>query len=207
MLVALVLVRAPTDRLGVLAVLGRELVAAQQFGDEAPPPIACVRRLRLRVAVDGERVGDALDAQVQVERVVVRVIRLDAPVAEAAIHRAFERRVVGDFSVGRDFDVADQPVVNLGRLDVRAGIRRLDLDRGLVLPRVVDDLTRERRQAVDGEARATFALALRQHGVRPLLAQARELDVLQRPLAVIGLGVRGELESLFRVVEDVLVRH
>ena len=112
--------------------------------------------MRHRVAVDRKRIGDALDADVEIESVVVRVVGLDAEVADARVNGRFERGVIRHIRIAALLDVADQAGVNLGGLDVGVAVSGANADRGLVLACVVDHLPSEGGQAVDRETRAAL---------------------------------------------------
>ena len=188
-------------------VLAFELINRQQIGHE---PVAPVRRIgggRLRVAVDRERVRNAPNDDVQIERVVVGVIDIDPEIAEAAIDRRLKRSVVGHVGIRHALDVADQPVVNFGRLGVRVAVSGPHADRGLVLARVIHDLPHEGRQAVDRQTRAPFRLAILAHLLGPLLAQARETQIVNRPLPIHRFGIVRELEPLLRIRQCVAIGH
>jgi hypothetical protein len=70
-----------------------------------------------------------------------------------------ERGVVGHIGVDGLLDMPEQPVDDLGRLDIGVAVDGMDVDAGLVLPGVVHDLADEARQPVDGEAGPAFELA------------------------------------------------
>ena len=134
--------------------------------------------MRCGIAVDSQRVGNALYADVQIERVVERIVRLDAEVAEATIDRRLQCGVIRHIGVTGLFDVADQAVVNLGCFDVGVAVCGADFNRGLVLARIVDDLPSKRRQAVDRQTRTALALAGLTYLVVPLLAHPGEAQIV-----------------------------
>jgi hypothetical protein len=138
----------------------------------------------VRVAIDAERIGDALDAQVQVERVLKGVMQPDPEIAEPDRDCAFRGGVIGHVRVRRVFDIADQPVIDVGRFLVGPAIDGMHPDLRLVLAGVVDDLADEGRELVDGQAGAVFLRALLDDVGRPLLPEAGELEVFQ-PIAAV----------------------
>src|SRR5258706_14765752 len=82
----------------------------------------------------------------------------------------------------------------------------MNLDRWLVLPRIVDNLADEGRQLVDRETRPALFLAASPDIHGPLLAQPREADIVERAFAVLGFALGDELEGIFGVFEDVVIR-
>jgi hypothetical protein len=93
--------------------------------------------------------------------------------------------------------VADQAVVDLGHMRVGAVADRVDVDAGLVLAGVVDDLEDEAVQLVQRQAGLAVEFAVAADVLGPLLLEAGEPDVLQREPAVLGprllAAVDGEL--------------
>ena len=192
----------PIDRSGI-AVLCLELRLGQTVHDKCRVPVAAIRLRGIWIAVDRKRVDDPLDHDVHVERVVKGVVEADAPVAETTRHGALDACVICNVCRRRVFDIADQPVDDLGSLGVRATIDRVHLDRRLVHARVVHHLPDEGGQLVDGEARTPITLALLQDALRPLFIQARKPDIIQRGSAVVigsvgrlGKGVLGFFQNV-----------
>ena len=135
------------------------------------------------------------------------MVEADAPIAETHADGGLDRGVIGNIGVGCIFDMPDESVEDLRRLGIGRRIHRMHLHRRLHLPRVVDDLADEGRQAVDRETRAPLQLPLADDLLRPLLAEARETNVVARGFAVVALGIGGAFESFLGVGKDVGFRH
>ncbi len=203
---AQIAVRGPVHRLGALPPrLERRL--GQGVDHEGGVPVRAVRRRGIGVAIDREWIGHPLDHQVLVEAVVRRIAGVDPEIAEPAGHREIEGGVIGHLGIRRLLDIADQPVEDLRRLRISPVVHRMAGDRRLVLPRVIDHLADEGRQPVDGQAGPPVQLPVPPHLVRPLLAQPREPDVIQRFAPVLRLVLSRQVERLAGVFEDVFGFH
>ena len=123
------------------------------LGDEAPLSVGAARVLDRRVHVDAERVADAPDADVLIERLVVAVFRQQADVALAVGHLVVAGGVVGHVGVRHILNVPHHAVENLSHLHVGVVVRRDDLAAGPVLALLVRHLTDVLRQLVDRQAR------------------------------------------------------
>jgi hypothetical protein len=99
--------------------------------------------------------------------------------------------------------VPDDALADLGALDVGAVANGRDLDAGHVLPLIVRHLVQERRQLVDGEARAAVELALASLLGRPVIA-GEESQVIELVAAVLAVGGVAELEEVLRGLDDFL---
>ena len=106
------------------------------------------------VHVHGERVADALDADVLVKRVRIAVLGQHANVAFTVGDLVVTGGVVGYVCVRDVLDMPHDAVKNLGNLQVCLVIHGDDFARGPVLPLVVGDLTNVLRQLVDGQTGA-----------------------------------------------------
>ena len=184
-----------------------ELVIGEPLDDVAYVPVRRVRTLTRRIAVDRQRVGNALDNDVLIEHVMTRVFGGDADVPDPARHRRFDGRVVCNVGIARVLDLSQQTGDDLRSADIARVIHRMDLDRRLVLPRVVDHLSNKRRHAIDRHHRTTFAFALPTDRLGPLLAETREPHILDVRLAVLRLVLNGAVERLACFGDDVLVAH
>ena len=149
----------PIDRLGAL-VAALEFVLRQHLDQERRVPVRAVGGFRVGVAEDVERVRDALDEDVLLERIVLGKVHVDAEVAEAHGHGEVGRGVVGHIGVGGLLDVADKAVDDGGRRHVGAAVHRPHLDLRLVRARIVGHLADVRRQLGDGQRRTPLRLAL-----------------------------------------------
>ncbi len=195
--------RIPVHLVGAL-VASLEPLAVHGIDHEGQAPVAAVRCGRIGIGEDRERIGHPLDDDVLVEPVVARIAGVDAEVAEPAGHRAIQRRVIGRVGVRDVLDVADQAVDDLRHGRIRRVVGRVHLDRRPVLAGVVDHLADEGRQAVDGQARPGVQLAALPHLGRPLLAQTREADVVERRRPVLRLVRHAQLEGLLRLFQKVV---
>ncbi len=155
------------------------------------------------IAVDAERVGDTLDADVLIEAVVVAVGGVDLEVAPPVGDGGFQGGIVSLIGRTDRLDVADQAVNDLGGLGVGLAVHGVNDERRRVLACVVDDLADERRQAVDRQTGAMLKLTLVAHVEGPLLAQPGKAYVVQARDAVIRLMLYAELERLLGVGDEV----
>ena len=105
--VAVIAVCAPVAGQRVLAVLGFELRNRHQVGDKPEAPVASIRCRAGGVGINRQRVGNALNLDVEIKRIFVRVVRGQTEVAEARVDRRFQRGVVGHVSIAALLDVAD----------------------------------------------------------------------------------------------------
>src|SRR5689334_6128410 len=96
------------------------------------------------------------------------IIHAHGDVAEAARDCVFRGRVVSHIGRAGIFDIADEPAIDLGRFGIGVAVGWMSLDGRFVLPRVVDDLTDERRQPVDRQTWGIFGLAILYKFRRPL---------------------------------------
>ena len=132
------------------------LVPRQVFRDEAPLSIRTARVLDGGVHVHGERVADALDADVLVKGVRITVLGQHANVAFTVSDLVVTGGVVGYVSVRDVLDMPHDAVKYLGYLQVSLVIHGDDFSRGPVLPLVVGDLTNVLRQLIDGQTGASI---------------------------------------------------
>ncbi|ODJ88483.1 hypothetical protein CODIS_14930 [Candidatus Thiodiazotropha endolucinida] len=112
-------------------------------------PITRIRTQRIRIAIDTEYVRDPLYPQIQLKRIVRRIINPHPPVPVTTRHRMLNPRVIRHLRIRRVLNVPDQSTVNLRRLNIRAIIHRMHLDARPVLPRIIHHLTDKRRHPVD----------------------------------------------------------
>ena len=199
-------VRREVNRRG-LRIAALELFLGDQLGYERDVPVRRIRRHGVGVAVHPQRIRDALENNVLIPAFVVSIGQVDAEIAEAARRRVIQRRVIGRVGVGRTFDVADQAGNDLGRFRISPAVLRQNLNRRLVLSGVVDDLTNERRQLVDGQARPAVNTPLLFQALVPLLTQPGELHILPIGRAIVALAFLAPRKVVTSLLEEVFVFH
>ena len=129
-------------------------VAQQVFGDETPLRIRPARVLDGRVHVHRERITDAPNLDVLIERIVVAILGQQTDVALAIRHLVLAGGVVGYVGVADVLNMTDDAVEYLCDLDVGVVVGWDDLTRRPVLPLVVGDLLYMLRQLVNSQTRA-----------------------------------------------------
>ena len=82
----------------------------------------------------------------------------------------------------------------------------MNLDRRLVEAGIVNDLSDESRELVDGKARSLFPVALCFHLRRPLLGQFGEADIFKRSDTIVVAGIAAALERLARLAQNLVHR-
>ena len=184
-----------------------EFCLGQHLDQKCRVPIGTVGRFRIRVSKHVERVGDALDPDVLVKRVIVGVIHIDAKIPKPHRDRIIRRRGICYVGITGMLDIADQAANDLCRGHVGPAINGTDLYRRLVQTRGIDHLADVGRHLVDRQRRAALLAANAKHFLIPLIAQARKAQIDFRKVAVFLLVVRGKLERLLGVLENVFVSH
>src|SRR5690606_35816459 len=132
-----------------------------------------------------------------------RVAGVDPPEAEALPHCMLDRGIIGYVRVRCRLDVADEAVEDFSNPRIRALILRVDLDRRLVLARVIDDLPNEGGHLVEREARPLLQLALPADPLVPLPPQPREFQVLPGFFLVIAPPLTSAIVILASLGEDI----
>ena len=152
-------------------------------GDEAEPPILAARVLDHRIVIDRERVADARDPDLLIERVLVDILGQDPPVPFAVGYLSIARCPVGNVRFRGALDVADHAVEYLRDIGICRVVGGNNVTRRRVLPLVVGDLLDVLRETVDRQGRAINA------PVRPATGFYRVLG----PLVVIVRVADGKL--------------
>lgn len=114
--------------------------ARHVFEDEAETRIRTIEFVDIRVQIDRQRVTDPAEVDLLVERLVVRVVGDNSPVANAGLDLKGVGRVVDALGVRDVFDMPNHPLKDVCGFLGRTTAYRTNPDRCLVLPAVVDDL-------------------------------------------------------------------
>ena len=126
------------------------------LGDEAVERVFFVRINGVRIPIHAEGVGDLLGPDLLIGirlAVLVDIVRVfgDEPErAPATRHHHFVGEIVGDFGVGKIFDVPDDAFFDLGGLNIRARSDRENLNRWPLLAEFVRNHQHDRTNPVDG---------------------------------------------------------
>ena len=99
----------------LLAILLLVAVARDVLEHKGEVRIGLVVRPAIRVHVDAARVGDAAYPQIQIETLLIDVVRLDADIADAALDLVVDGGAVGIDRLAAILDAADDAAEHLRR--------------------------------------------------------------------------------------------
>ena len=189
------------------AELGLVVVARHPFEFERPHHVRFVGFLGVGVDQDGKGVGDALDAQLLVERLIAAVAGRDFEVAERAFRGLIQRGFINLIRLRGVLDVPDHSLDHVSRVGVARRIDGQRLEVRLVHARLVGDLVDRPEQLVERQAgpAAVPDLIAQPRILRIPLVAGCELEVDLRFLADVAFGFLGEFVALFRGCDEVFV--